>query len=90
MIQYAHGESYWSCIHEPFEPYYLKMMKRHVLPLKEAKAMSEWSLAEAKKIRDEFCAVVPNQENEETLKLLKDVQYRIMEKSIREEMYRAE
>lgn len=90
MIQYAHGESYWSCIHEPFEPYYLKMMKRHVLPLEEAKAMSEWSLAEAKKIRDEFCAVVPNQENEETLKLLKDVQYRIMEKSIREEMFRAE
>ena len=60
------------------------------ISLEEAKAMSDWSLAEAKKIRDDFCATVSNCENEETLKLLKDVQYRIMEKSIREEMYRTE
>lgn len=87
MIKYAAGETYWNCIHEPFEPYYLKMMKRHGLKLEEAIAMSAWSLEEAKKIREEFCATHLNEENAETVALMKDVQYRIIEKSIREEIY---
>lgn len=87
MIKYANGDSYWSCIHEPFEPYYLKMMKRHGLKVEEAVAMSEWSLAEARKVRDEFCAKYDNTENEETVALMKEVQYCIMEKSVREEIY---
>lgn len=86
MIKYAAGETYWNCIHEPFEPYYLKMMKRHGLKLEEAKAMSDWSLAEAKKIREEFCNKYPNEENADTVALMKEVQYRIMEKSVREEL----
>ena len=87
MIKYANAEPYWNCIHEPFEPYYLKMMKRHGLKLEEAKAMSDWSLAEAKKIREEFCSKFPNEENENTVALMRDVQYRIMEKSVRREIY---
>ena len=86
MIKYANGESYWSCIHEPFEPYYLKMMKRHVLPLEEAKAMSAWSLEEAKVLRTQFCDAHPNEENEETLALLKKIQCDIMETSVKEEL----
>ena len=87
MIKYAAGDSYWSCIHEPFEPYYQKMLKRHGLRVEEAVAMSDWSLEEARKIRNNFCDMVPNQENEVILNLLKDVQYNIIEKSIREEVY---
>ena len=86
MIKYAAGKSYWNCIHEPFEPYYLKMMKRHGLRLEEAIAMSAWSLEEAKKIREEFCSKYPNEENVETVALMKEVQYHIMEKSVREEL----
>lgn len=87
MIKYANGDTYWNCIHEPFEPYYLKMMKRHGLKVEEAVAMSEWSLAEARKIRDEFCAKYDNTENEDTIALMRDVQYHIMEKSVRSEIY---
>ena len=29
MMKYAAGDTYYNCIHEPFEPYYLKMLKRH-------------------------------------------------------------
>lgn len=86
MIKYANGDSYWSCIHEPFEPYYLKMMKRHVLPLEEAKAMSAWSLEEAKVLRTQFCDAHSNEENEETLALLKKIQCDIMETSVKEEL----
>lgn len=86
MIKYAAGDSYWSCIHEPFEPYYLKMMKRHGLRVEEAVAMSDWSLAEAKKIKDAFCDAHLNEENAATLKMMKDVQATIMEISVREEL----
>lgn len=86
MIKYANGETYWNCIHEPFEPYYLKMMKRHGLRVEEAVAMSEWSLKEAKAIKDDFCSKVPNEENQETLKILRQAQEEIIRISIMEEL----
>lgn len=86
MIKYANGDSYWSCIHEPFEPYYQKMLKRHGLRVEEAVAMSEWSLQEAKAIKDDFCSKVPNEENQETLKILRQVQEEIMKISVKEEL----
>ena len=86
MIKYAAGDSYWSCVHEPFEPEYLKMMKRHGLKVEEAVALSKWSLEQSKAFKDKFCEEHPKEENEETLKLLKEVQYQIMETSVREEL----
>lgn len=86
MMKYANGDSYWSCIHEPFEPYYQKMLKRHGLRVEEAVAMSEWSLQEAKAIKDDFCSKVPNEENQETLKILRQVQEEIIRISIMEEL----
>lgn len=86
MIKYANGDSYWSCIHEPFEPYYQKMLKRHGLRVEEAVAMSEWSLKEAKAIKDNFCSKVPNEENQETLKILRQVQEEIMRISVKKEL----
>ena len=86
MIKYAAGDSYWSCVHEPFEPEYLKMMKRHGLKVEEAVALSKWSLKQSKAFKDKFCEEHPKEENEETLKLLKEVQYQIMETSVREEL----
>lgn len=86
MMKYANGDSYWSCIHEPFEPYYQKMLKRHGLRVEEAVAMSEWSLKEAKAIKDDFCSKVPNEENQETLKILRQAQEEIIRISIMEEL----
>lgn len=86
MIKYANGDSYWSCIHDPFEPYYQKMLKRHGLRVEEAVAMSEWSLKEAKAIKDDFCSKVPNEENQETLKILRQVQEEIMRISVKKEL----
>lgn len=85
MMKYAQGDSYWNCIHQPFEPYYLKMLKRHGLKVEEAVAMSDWSLAEARRIRDEFNA--PNEENKETLRKMRDIQFKFMEISMRLEGY---
>ena len=86
MIKYANGDSYWSCIHEPFEPYYQKMLKRHGLRVEEAVAMSDWSLKEAKDIKDDFCSKVLNEENQETLKILRQAQEEIMRISVMEEL----
>lgn len=86
MIKYAAGDSYWSCIHEPFEPEYLKMMKRHGLKVEEAVALSKWSLQQSDAFCEEFCAQHPKEENEDTLKLLREVQRQIMEISVREEL----
>ena len=86
MIKYANGDSYWSCIHEPFEPYYLKMLKRHTLPVEEAVAMSEWSYQESEAFKKTFCEAHPKEENEEVLKFLRDCQYEFMETSVRKEL----
>lgn len=86
MIKYANGESYWSCIHEPFEPYYLKMLKRHGLKCEEAVALSTWSLEQTDRLCDEYCAEHPKAENEETLEMLRDVQRNIMKISVRKEL----
>jgi hypothetical protein len=86
MMKYAAGESYYNCIHEPFEPYYLKMLKRHGLKLEEAVAMSAWSLEQTKALRDEFCQAHPNSEDETTLALLRDVQKEIMKISVKKEL----
>ena len=87
MMKYAAGDTYYNCIHEPFEPYYLKMLKRHGLKLEEAVAMSDWSLAQTKALKDKFCEEHPVCENEETLALLRDVQKEIMRISVKEELY---
>ena len=86
MMKYAAGESYWNCIHEPFEPYYLKMLKRHGLKCEEAVALSNWSLEQTKALRDEFCQAHPNSEDETTLTLLRDVQKEIMKISVKKEL----
>jgi hypothetical protein len=86
MIKYAAGDSYWSCIHEPFEPFYLKMLKRHGLKCEEAVAMSKWSLRQSDTFRNAYCAEHPKAENEETLALLRDVQRQIMRISVKHEL----
>lgn len=86
MIKYAAGDSYWSCIHEPFEPFYLKMLKRHGLKCEEAVAMSKWSLEQSDAFREAYCAEHPKAENEETLALLRDVQRQIMCISVKHEL----
>lgn len=86
MIKYAAGDSYWSCIHEPFEPEYLKMMKRHGLKVEEAVALSDWSFKQTEAIKNKFCEEHPEEENQEILRMLKEVQYQIMETSVREEL----
>jgi hypothetical protein len=86
MMKYAAGEPYWNCIHEPFEPYYLKMLKRHGLKCEEAVALSNWSLEQTKALRDEFCQAHPNSEDETTLALLRDVQKEIMKISVKKEL----
>lgn len=86
MMKYAAGDSYWSCIHEPFEPEYLKIMKRHGLKVEEAVALSKWSLEQSDAFCEEFCAEHPKAENEETLALLKDVQKEIMRISVKNEL----
>lgn len=86
MIKYAAGDSYWSCIHEPFEPFYLKMLKRHGLKCEEAVAMSKWSLEQSNAFRDAYCVEHPKGENEETLALLRDVQRQIMRISVKTEL----
>lgn len=86
MIKYAAGDSYWSCIHEPFEPFYLKMLKRHGLKCEEAVAMSKWSLEQSDAFREAYCAEHPKAENEETLALLRDVQRQIMRISVKHEL----
>ena len=86
MIKYAAGDTYWNCIHEPFEPYYLKMLKRHGLKCEEAVALSNWSLEQTKALRDEFCQAHLNSEDETTLALLRDVQKEIMKISVKKEL----
>lgn len=86
MMKYAAGDSYWSCIHEPFEPFYLKMLKRHGLKVEEAVALSEWSLKETEALKDKFCAEHPEEENKETMSLLREVQRNIMKISVRHEL----
>lgn len=86
MIKYAAGDSYWSCIHEPFEPFYFKMLKRHGLKCEEAVAMSKWSLEQSDAFREAYCAEHPKAENEETLALLRDVQRQIMRISVKHEL----
>jgi hypothetical protein len=86
MMKYAAGDSYWSCIHEPFEPFYLKMLKRHGLKVEEAVALSEWSLKETEALKEKFCAEHPEEENEETMTLLREVQRNIMKISVRHEL----
>ena len=86
MIKYAAGDSYWSCIHEPFEPFYLKMLKRHGLKCEEAVAMSKWSLEQSDAFREAYCAEHPTAENEESLALLRDVQRQIMRISVKHEL----
>ena len=55
--------------------------------MEEAVAMSEWSLAQTKALKDKFCEEHPACENEETLALLRDVQKEIMRISVKEELY---
>ena len=78
LRRYIAGESYYNCVMEPCNPEYYKWLKCNAMPVEEAVALSNNSLAEVKAMETEFVNTHTPGGNPEMMAFLKQVQCDIM------------
>lgn len=86
ISRYVGGEKYERCLW-PQNPEYLKALKQQgALTLDEARWAAKTTLDTVVSIADKFCEETPKTFDKEVEDLLNDVQYKIMEIAVKEEM----
>ena len=78
LRRYIAGEPYYNCVMEPCNPEYYKWLKCNAMPVEEAVALSNSSLAEVKAMETEFVNTHTPGCNPEMMAFLKQVQCDIM------------
>lgn len=85
LERYINGEPYVNCLISR-QPEFLKDIKLQKYSLVDAREMANKSLAHIRCMEDDFCLTHKNEENEETVRLLNDVQYEIMRIAVKGEL----
>lgn len=85
MERYLKGESYRECL-IPKDKEYLIMVKENKLPLDTGRELAAGALRHGQKLLEEMEKVHKNEDNPDVVELLKDVQYKILRTSLREEL----
>lgn len=85
LKRYIAGESYESCLNPGTMKQELIEIKQGKYPLKEARIIADKARQRVEEMAQTFYEVTPNKENEETIALLRDVQYQIMKIAVRSE-----
>lgn len=85
LERYIAGEKYEECLH-PYDPEYLKAVKLGFYPLEDARKVADEELDKIVRIADDFCEKTSSKVDPFVDELLDDVQYKIMEIAIKEEL----
>ena len=85
LKRYIEGESYESCL-RPTNPQYLIDVKLGCYNLEEARIVGKEAIDEVDKMCDEYLKICPTEINKNVDALLDEVQYNIMENSVRTEL----
>jgi len=85
LKRYIEGETYENCL-RPANPQYLIDVKLGCYNLEEARIVGKEAIDEVDKMCEEYLKICPTGINKEVDNLLNEVQYHIMENSIRMEL----
>lgn len=85
LQRYINGEPYEDCL-IPKDCEYLKAVKQNLYSLEEAREIAKKSIEHTVEIADKFCEVTQETVNPRAEDLLLDVEYNIMEISVRKEL----
>lgn len=85
LDRYIQGESYEDCL-RPRCPEFLLSVKRGRYTLEEACVVADATITNVTRMADEFCNRTENKEDPEARALIEQVQFNILQKSLREEL----
>ena len=86
MSRYISGDSYESCLDAKDKTYLIALKEQGYLPLEEAREVATKTIADVVSLADNYCATHADEFDAKTEELLQDVQYNIMERSVKMEL----
>lgn len=86
MSRYISGDSYESCLDAKDKTYLIALKEQGYLPLEEAREVANKTIADVVSLADNYCATHADEFDAKTEELLQDVQYNIMERSVKMEL----
>lgn len=86
MQRYIQGDSYKSCLQARDPKYLIALKEQGYYSLKAAREVAEETLQKVIELADGYCAVAIDKFDEKTDVLMQEVQYNIMERSVRREL----
>lgn len=86
MQRYIQGDSYMSCLKARDPEYLIALKEQGYYSLEAAREVAEETLQKVIELADGYCAVAVDEFDEKTDVLMQEVQYNIMERSVRREL----
>lgn len=86
MQRYIQGDSYMSCLKARDPEYLIALKEQGYYSLETAREVAEETLQKVIELADGYCAVAVDEFDEKTDVLMQEVQYNIMERSVRREL----
>lgn len=86
MQRYIQGDSYMNCLKARDPEYLIALKEQGYYSLETAREVAEETLQKVIELADGYCAVAVDEFDEKTDVLMQEVQYNIMERSVRREL----
>lgn len=86
LTRYINGDSYASCLQARDKQYLIALKEQGYYSLETAREVADETVAKVTALADGYCAAHTDSFDEKTDKLIQEVQYNIMEHSVRKEL----